>query len=158
TGDAPPEAYRRITVEGTVRPALDEFAKRLTGSPLPAADKSALAAYVLDQMSLYAQRYREALLSTQLWHLQVRPATELRGAVAEMIQPGGGLMRWLNRLADDADLGKLDSAYLRPLGDAVAPLQPLVRLVKPGKDAGPGELGKYVALITKLSRELMGVE
>jgi type VI secretion system protein ImpL len=90
--------------------------------------------------------------------LNVRSAQELPLALNQLIQPSGGFMRWLRAVADDADLGNLDSLYLRPLGDAVAPLQPIVRLIKPGKDAGPSELGKYIALVTKLSRELAGTE
>ncbi|HZS39319.1 MAG TPA: hypothetical protein VFF06_20950 [Polyangia bacterium] len=156
--DLVPDLYRRVVVEGSIKPALDEFGKRLGASPLPASDRSALAAYVLDQMSLYAQRYRDALLSVETFHLDVRTSAELHGAIAEMTQPSGGLQRWLRRIAEDADLGALETPYLRPLGDAVAPLAPLVRLVKPGRDAGPGPLGRYVALVGKLARELAGVE
>jgi type VI secretion system protein ImpL len=155
TGDV----YHRLVVEGTVRPALLEFSQKLPASPLPAADKATLAAYALEQANAYAEHYREALFAQyQPYHLDVHTAQELAGALTQLIQPSGGFMRWLRAVADDADLGNLDSLYLRPLADAVAPLQPIVRLIKPGKDAGPGELGKYIALVTKLSRELAGTE
>jgi type VI secretion system protein ImpL len=153
------DAYHKVVVDGTVRPACEDFAKKLAESPLAAAEKATLAAYALEQGNAYAQRYREALFAGyQPYHLGARSAAELPAAVTQLIQPNGGFMRWLRGLADDADLGNLESPYLRPLADAVAPLQPIVRLVKPGKDAGPGELGKYIAMVTKLSRELAGTE
>jgi len=156
---APADVYHRVVVDGTVRPALDDFGKKLPASSLPAADKATLAAYALEQANAYAQRYREALFATyQPYHLGARTAAELPPALTQLIQPSGGFLRWLHALAEDADLGNLDSPYLRPLADAVAPLQPIVHLVKPGKDAGPGELGKYLAMVTKLSRELAGTE
>jgi type VI secretion system protein ImpL len=159
TPPAAADVYHRVVVDGTVRPALDELGKKLPASALPAADKATLLAYVLEQANAYAQRYREALFAAyQPFHLTARTAADLPLAVTQLIQPNGGFMRWLRAIADDADLGNLDSLYLRPLADAVAPLSPIVRLVKPGKDAGPGELGKYIAMVTRLSRDLAGTE
>jgi type VI secretion system protein ImpL len=165
TGSAATDVYHRPVVEGSVRPALLEFGKLLPASPLPAADKATLAAYLLEQANLYAQRYREALFAEyQPYHVNVRTPRELPGAVTQLIQPTGGFMRWLRAVADDADLGNLDTMYLRPLGDAVAPLQPIVRLLKPPKDGAVGMSGsmgglsRYVEMITRLSRDLAGTE
>lgn len=159
--DAAADPYHRPVVEGWVRPALLEFAKLLPASPLPAADKATLAAYVIEQTNLYAQHYREALLAEyQPYHVNVRAARELPAAVTQLIQPTGGFLRWLRAVADDADLGSLDSFYLRPIGDAVAPLQPIVRLLKPPKESSGSlnGLARYVEMITRLSRDLAGTE
>ncbi len=152
------DPYHKATVDSMVRPTLDEFGKKLPSSPIPESDRATLAAYALDQANAYAQRYREALFaSAQPYHLEVRNVAELPPAINAMIKPSGGFMRWLRGLAQDADLQNLDSPYLRSLADAVAPLQPIVRLVHP-KDATAMELSKYVTLVTKLSRELAGTE
>jgi len=152
------DPYHKATVDGMVRPVLDEFGKKLPSSPVPANDRATLAAYALDQANAYAQRYRDALYASyQPYHLTVKNVAELPPAINAMIKPNGGFMRWLRGLAEDADLQNLDSPYLRSLADAVAPLQPIVRLVHP-KDATAVELSKYVTLVTKLSRELAGTE
>jgi type VI secretion system protein ImpL len=150
--------YHKVVVEGMVRPVLDEFGKKLPSSPIPEADRATLAAYALEQINGYAQKYREALYASyQPYHLAVRTAADLPPAINAMTKPSGGFMRWLRGLAEDADLQNLDTPYLRPLADAVAPLQPIVRLVHP-KDAAVNELARYVTLVTKLSRELAGTE
>jgi len=158
---APPpvvDPYHKATVDGMVRPVIDEFGKKLPSSPLPVTDRETLASYALAACNDYAQRYREALYASYTpFHLNVKTAAELPPAINAMIKPNGGFMRWLRSLAEDADLQNIDSPYLRALSDAVAPLQPIVRLVHP-KDATAGELAKYVALVTKLSRELAGTE
>jgi type VI secretion system protein ImpL len=152
------DPYHRATVDGMVRPVFDEFGKKLPASPIPANDRATLAAYALDQSNAYAQKYRETLYASyQPYHLNVRNVAELPPAINAMIKPNGGFMKWLRGLAEDADLQNLDSPYLRSLSDAVAPLQPIVRLVHP-KDATAAELSKYVTLVTKLSRELAGTE
>lgn len=152
------DPYHKATVDRMVRPTLDEFGKKLPSSPVPAGDRATLAAYALDQANAYAQRYREALLASyQPYHLEVRNVADLPPAINAMIKPNGSFMRWLRGLAEDADLQNLESPYLRSLADAVAPLQPIVRLVHP-KDPTAVELSKYVTLVTKLSRELAGTE
>jgi type VI secretion system protein ImpL len=150
--------YHKAVVDGMVRPVLDEFGKKLPSSPIPEADRTTLAAYALEQVNGYAQKYREALYAAyQPYHLAVRTAADLPPAINAMIKPNGGFMRWLRGLAEDADLQNLDTPYLRPLADAVAPLQPIVRLVHP-KDAAVGDLAKYVGFVTRLSRDLAGIE
>lgn len=153
------DPYHKIVVDGLLRPVIDEFGKKLPASPVPATDKATLAAYALEQVNTYAQKYREALYASYIpYHLNVKTAQDLPPAINSMIKPNGPFMRWLRGLAEDADLQNLDSPYLRPLADAVAPLQPIVRLVHPGKDATVNELAKWVANIVKLSRELAGTE
>lgn len=153
------DPYHKAVVEGMVRPVLDEFGKKLPSSPVPEADRATLAAYALEQVNGYAQKYREALYASyQPYHLTVRSAADLPPAINAMTKPNGSFMRWLRGLAEDADLQNLDTPYLRPLADAVAPLQPVVRLVHPSKDATVNELARWVALVIKLSRELAGTE
>jgi hypothetical protein len=75
-GDASRDLYHRNVVEGSVRPALDEFVKLLHASALRSSEKSILAAYALEQVNAYADHYRQALLA-EPYQLNVRSAYEL---------------------------------------------------------------------------------
>lgn len=149
-------SYNKASFDRDIRPVLTKLDKALEDTPeLTTEERDLLARYVANESKNYARRYCEALLAQHRSY--VFPGGGVSSTHAELVAavlPGGSLSSHLKLIADNAQLGDLQSTYLRPLGECIALFQPLVRLMTPGKDGAYPGLKPYAEILGSIVKEL----
>lgn len=150
--------YSRASFEQDISPLLHELDKALgTASTLSEAEKLTLARLVRDEVRRFARLYCQAQTAYLLaYHPDHGSASQVRAVLLGLLKQGSPLLARLRVVVDNIRLPGLDSPLLRPLAECLAPLQPLVPLLTPGKEGELTALAPYRAATESLLAELSG--
>jgi len=149
-------SYNKASFDRDIRPVLLKLDKALEETPeLTSEERELLVRYVTQEARSYARRYCEALLAQHRSY--VFPGMGVSSTHAELVSavlPGGSLSNHLKTISENAQLGDLNSTYLRPLGECIVLFAPLVKLMTPGKEGGHPGLKPYAEILSGIVKEL----
>lgn len=146
-----PGVFTRSAFDKEVSPVLEGFDAALATAPLSPDDKLKLRNQVDAEARRYGQRYSDALRAYYAsFRLTAGSAAALQAVISAMMLPGSWFVDFLRTVAENAALEIKDAAYLKPIGEALKGLGPIVALMTEQKGLYPN-LDKYLGLLTPLS-------
>lgn len=144
----------RTPFETDLKPLVDDFTQRLKNAQLPTEESVKRAAYVQKQVNTFSQGYRDGLFYSVRAYQFVPTRSQLLDQLARLSQPSSPQVDMLRDVATRASLEPLEGPYYEPLRNAVAPFQPVVRLMTADKSGLYTALAPYHALVAQMRDEL----
>lgn len=145
-----PAFYTSKAFNEWVKPGLEVLDTCLDALNLADADRTRLK----ERAATSANDYKAAYVTAQdnrwaSFQLNAGSSAELRGALGRIVVTPSWFSDFLATAASNANLGALESDYLRSLTSSLAAYRPLVVVMTPAGGPSP-ELDKYTAILAQM--------